>query len=262
MKMRLKMKMRFRYCAFLLLIISCDISNNSGDDDSGDLKKSKDTLSSTIEKSNDTVIQYYENGEIKCIGRIVDGNKLGVWKYYDENNVLNKAVQHTSDTVSYELDVNDFAFSTFHFHNEKGSIKIPENWQTKLQPDNTISIILSSRKECDSTSMFCSTFSVTLENNLEFPLAKLAEEEFKLFIEKFPKYKIVDDGKININGLEGFQKVYIFSVNGLDLGGITTWIRTEKYIFILTGIAPNLNQREFIKYLGALQEITNSFNYK
>lgn len=202
-------------------------------------------------------IKLYENGKIAEIGVMVNGLKNGVWKHYNENATLIEVGQYYNDSLLYYLDKSDFSFLPQAIEQEKINISMPLNWQIGHGDDP--SILLVSQKKCETT-IFCPNIILTkeiLKKNMDF--SNYLQISFELLQKRLPFFKPVAKGEITIDNLSAFQITYLMQVNGVKLGGITTWINNDSIIYIITGMANNESHGEFLKYKGLFKEITDSF---
>jgi hypothetical protein len=201
---------------------------------------------------------YSENGKLSEEGIMIMGLKNGIWKYYDKDNYLQKVLEYDNDKILFELDKADFSLLPHVIEKERIEINVPINWKTDT--NYNLPILLSSKKKCDVSVVFCPNFTLTkeaLQKDMTFD--DYLKFSYKLMGQKISYFKAVTQGQLLINGLPAFQIAYLGLVNGVKLGGVTTWINKGNDVYIVTGLAINEKDSEFLKYKGLFQEVASSF---
>ncbi len=247
-------------------------------------QNTKENLESTKKNLSDSVyIDHYSNGNKKIVTTIKDGKyhgkyssfdekgtiqeeglmimglKNGVWKYYNGNKNIKKVLQYYNDSLIFELDKSDFSLLNHTIENERIEIKIPSNWKT--ENGNAPQILLISQKRCDNSIVFCPNITFTKEELKEdMTFEDYLKFSFNLLQQKLPYFKAVAQGQIRIDGLSAFQLSYLTQVNGIKLGGLTTWINKGNKVYVLTAMAINEKNSEFLKYKGLFQEVASTFH--
>ncbi len=208
---------------FLFCIYSCETPKNNEVNDSIEIQ------------------QKVEHSEIKD----------GVLKEYNELNALMKVDLYYNDSLLFNLDLDDYDFVDKKLSN-KMTISVPEKWQTSDLEYGDLAIV----KSC--SEIFCPNFTITKEKvNDRFDL--YLDKNIGLLSKQFNVFKLIAQGGKKINTLESYQITYLMEVDNVRLGGITTWVKKDEVIYILTGMAINEKNSEFLKYKVLFQEIVESF---
>lgn len=203
---------------------------------------------------------YYENSNLKESGAMVNGLKNGVWKYYNTSGKLDNVAQYYNDKKVIDLDKVDYSFISKNIKSEKAEIILPINWQEENKAESE-NVILICKKKCDD--IFCPNITLTKEiinSSVEFD--EYLTKNYKLLAAGLPDFKEVKQSKLLIGNLPAMQLVYLTQINGIQIGGITTWIKNKDTIYIITGMASNEKENGFLKYKGLFQEISFSFKTK
>lgn len=215
-------------------------------------------------KINDTgqsfYVQFHKNNTIAETGMMLKNVKNGVWKNYDNNGILVTANLYHNGDILFELDKTDFYLLPTKLLPDSFEIDMPFKWQTIN--DSSLHIILGSRKQCDKSFIFCPNITIVKDRiNKDAVFDEYLTSQIDLLKGKYPGLHPVASGHIDINGFPSFQLTYIFQTNGLRLGGISTWIKANESVYIITGMASNQKNSEFLKYKDLFREIAGTFRH-
>jgi len=200
----------------------------------------------------------YENGNIAESGFMVNGMKSGVWKNYNEQGVLDNVKEYYNDKQMFDLDKADFSLLSRALEQEKIEINMPINWEVKGGDDPRL--LLVSQKNCNESVAFCPNITFTKEKlKDEMDFNSYLQLSVDLLQKQLSYFKPVAKGEVLIDNLPAFQMTYLMQVEGIKLGGITTWINNNGVVYVVTGMAINEENSEFLKYKGLFQEVTDSF---
>ena len=161
----------------------------------------------------------------------------------------------------YNLDISDFEYDSKKIDDNLG-IEIPKNWkiinEVKEEP-----VLLAIRKECGENISFCPNLTITYEspineNNIQAYLTA-SNDVLKSSIDN---YRVIKERKYAFEGNTYFEKIYTGSSQGINVGGITTWIFSNKKTYIITGLALNEKENSFLKYEGLFKDIIDKIKLK
>ncbi|HVU57605.1 MAG TPA: hypothetical protein VHD83_21225 [Puia sp.] len=151
---------------------------------------------------------YYEDGHIKSTGILVKGQKTSVWKFFDSSFNLLKVQHFSGDSVIYDLDPEDFRFEKKTDEKFGFTIKLPAGWTTELR-DTTV--ILASRKSCDTTFKFCPNVVIT-KDNLNKTSFKDYIDSLKMMVAgRFTNLHVVTERMFSVDGKPAFQAAFYFT---------------------------------------------------
>lgn len=204
--------------------------------------------------------RYYKDGALKSVGTVKNGDKTGLWKFYDKSNDLNKVVHYNADTVLVKLDKSDFDFKKYEIKKGSINIKIPKTWKTNLKEGSPKLLLSSTKKNCGSQFRFCPSITLTkeaIQNDMTFK--NYLSKSFKVLKGKFDQFKALAEGDLTIDNKRAYRLIYVVKERELKIGGITTWIKYGKKVYVLTCMAENQNGRDFLRFEGLFKEITKSF---
>lgn len=223
--------------------------------DSGILKtraKLKDGL------EHGSYMTFHENQIIATSGIKIKGKMNGIWKYYNPLGEIMSVKHFYNDSVLYNLDTNDFNFFKKEI-DEHMEIKVPSKWRI-VKGIESEQVLLSIRKDCDKEMSFCPSLTITYEASIsdETQISNYLKKSNDILVSSFNTYKVVKERNYVYEGQTYYEKIYTGSVQGINIGGITTWIFDKKNIYIITGLALNEKENPFLKQEGLFKEITNS----
>jgi hypothetical protein len=202
--------------------------------------------------------KFYENQSLAQTGLKIKGKMNGVWKYYNSKGEINSVKHFFNDSILYNLDVNDFSFSKRIIKNHL-EVNLPIDWNIIERIDSE-QVLISTRKDCDKSMSFCPSITITYESSItdEKQIMNYIEKSNIILSSSFKNYKTVKERKYIFDGQNYYEKIYIGNVNGMNLGGITTWIFDKKNTYIISGLALNEKEYSFLKQEGLFKDITNS----
>lgn len=223
--------------------------------DDGTLKVEK-TLKDGLEHGR--YISYFNNGSVEKVGLKIKGKMNGVWKNYNELGEIVSVNHYYNDDLLYNLDIDDFTYADYNVENFM-TINIPSKWKI-IKNVNSKEVLLSVRKDCGEKLVFCPTLTITAEPLVseETGINTYLDNVDDFLQARFDNYKEVKGRKFSFEGNIYYEKIYIGSIQGIKLGGISTWIFTKKRTFVITGLALNDNVNPFLKQEGLFKDISNS----
>lgn len=204
--------------------------------------------------------EFYKNGNLKLSGAMNSDKKVSVWRNFEEEGNLKSVNLYKADSIINTFGPKNFELS---YTKIKGlEIKVPTSWITDKNIDSTV--LLTSRKNCKDKSSFCPNYSLQLYNLIDLNLS--FEEFINLNLKKMNNqssfFKVIDQGTPPYEK-KAFQVIYILkSKNNYKLAGVSTFIQINDFVFIITGMAPNEEEDEFIEYKVLFQEISGSLRKK
>lgn len=244
-----------------ILIMACGDKYQKNDNikieyfENGNVKL-KVKLKNGVEHGN--YLEFHQNQSVSKSGVKIQGKKNGVWKYYSPSGKLTLAKHFFNDSILYNLDVNDFNFYNKiidgHFE-----IKIPKNWNV-IGEVNSEQLLLSIKKDCQQKLSFCPSLTITHESPIfdEIEITSYIQKSNDILNTTFDNYRTIKERKFIFEGQIYYEKIYTGKINGVTLGGITTWIFDRKNLYIATGMALNEKGNSFLKQEGLFKDITNS----
>lgn len=235
-------------------------------------------------KSSDIKEEYYTNGNIKLRAELeegvehgayfkfhknqtveesgvkIKGKKNGLWKYYDSLGKIKSAKHFYNDSLVYNLDTSDFEYRSKKV-DDVLQVEIPEKWTTIK--DIQKPVLLALKKECEKDISFCPNLTITYE-------LPINTSEIETYLKKnddvlkssLNNYKVLKKREYVFEGNTYFEKVYIGSSQGINIGGITTWIFSNERTYIITGLALNEKENSFLKYEGLFKDIVKETKLK
>jgi len=209
-------------------------------------------------KFNGKYIKFYKNGSIEEVGIMVDGLKNNVCKKYDQKGILIEVNQFFDDNVTLSLSVTDFLLEDTILDSNRIKLGSPIYWD-RVEIENTNVLFACQKKE--NKSVFSPNFTLTKED-LPINFDEYLKKNIEILENSLPFFKRIGQGNLIINNLPAYQISYLMLINGVKLGGVTTWINNNGVIYVITGIAINEVDGEFLKYKGLFQEISRTFRRK
>jgi hypothetical protein len=209
-------------------------------------------------KFNGYYKSFYKNGNIAKSGEMINNKKNSTWRYFNTNGTLEEVKIFDEDKLLFDMDTIDFSLSTIDVEEKNIKIDIPIHWDKITEYESPL--LLTSQKKCDDSFVFCPSITITkekLQNNYSFN--GYVNISYQLLQKRLGYFKPVSKGNLIINGHPAFQLTYFMLVDDVKLGGITTWIYNDGYVYIITGMSINEVDSEFLKYLGLFQEISATF---
>lgn len=230
------------------LLLSCN--NSGGEVESTDVSN----------KGDGVYTEKHDNGNVFVRGFLKKGLKEGVWKYYQKDGSLADVYLFSEDSLLFELDKDDFIFSAKSLNKHNASIEIPIKWEVVQEKES--SLLLTANKLCGDSMIFCPNLTVVYESiqKSEIKFEEYIKKCINLLEQKFPYFKLVAAGDVSNEDHLGYQITYLMLIDNVKLGGITTWINNGSDVYIITGMASNEKNSEFLKYKSLFQEITSSFS--
>lgn len=267
------MSMIKKYILFVVIItmISCkdeskqvklNNSNNSSDIKeeyyaNGNIKF-KAELKEGIEHG--AYFKFHKNQAVEESGIKIKGKKNGLWKYYDSFGKIKSAKHFYNDSLVYNLDTSDFEY-----HSKKIDdvlqVEIPEKWTIIKDIQNPV--LLALKKECEKDIPFCPNLTITYESSINTSeIETYLNKSDDVLKSSLDNYKMLKKREYVFEGNTYFEKVYTGSSQGINIGGITTWIFSNKRTYIITGLALNEKGNSFLKYEGLFKDIISEIKLK
>ncbi|RYD59283.1 MAG: hypothetical protein EOP56_00005 [Sphingobacteriales bacterium] len=201
------------------------------------------------------IYQHYSNsGNLDTQGLLISGMKTGVWKFYNNDNIVGCAY-YFNDTITFNLDKDDFITKHICFEGTNMCISAPLSWEIG-NIDKKLHYV---KKECRDS--FCPNLGITVDT-VNGDLESRVNRDLSAFEKRYPQIKFIDKKRLLIDSKESIRIGYIFSSQGNNLGALSTWIKNGKTVYIITGIAINEPAGEFLKLRGAFEEMSTSFRIK
>lgn len=202
-------------------------------------------------------VELYKNGNLKEKGVMSKGLKTGVWKTYYEDGDLKEVNQYNKGELTFKLDKYDFIFDTLFIDSNKIKILSPTNWESK---SSNGTLLYYSRKRCNDSVSFCPNITIAKEKIREgLKFNDYIDINIELLESQSSFIRIIKKYEFTLNGLPSYQTSYLLEENGIGLGALSTWIKVDDVSYVITGIAMNGKEGEFLKYRGLFREIALSF---
>jgi hypothetical protein len=202
---------------------------------------------------------FYENGNIAETGRMIDNRKTNIWRYFDRDGVLKEVKIFGMDSLLFDMDPVDFVLSTKNVEGESFEIDVPAAWNTTTEHEDPV--VMWTEKVCNdhfSPTITVTKQKISIEKSTGF--SDFVNSNFQLLQKEIPYFKPVAQESLIINDLQAFHLIYFFINDGVQMGGVTTWIYYgDGYVYIVTGTSINESRGEFFKYKDLFVEVASSF---
>ena len=204
--------------------------------------------------------EFYENQNVKESGIKIKGKKNGLWKYYNSSGEIKSAIHYYNDSLVYNLDIDDFEY-----HSKKIDdvlqVEIPEKW--KIIKDIQEPVLLALKKECEKGIPFCPNLTITYEPSINTSeIETYLKKNDDILKSSVDNYRVIKEREYAFEGNTYFEKIYAGNSQGINIGGITTWIFSNKKTYIITGLALNEKENSFLKYEGLFKDIIDKIKLK
>ena len=177
--------------------------------------------------------EYDKFGNKVVDGYMQKGNKIGLWKYYNENRTIEKARNYLNDTTFVVLEAKDYKYEEVFFDKIKCYLAIPSSWEKQIEFENP-NILISAVKS-NSGDTFNSNIVMSYEK-----LGNLTPEQYvannKATLEReYENFNEVSFKKSKVSKFESYELQFATNVNGVDISGITVWSKVNDNIVTFTG---------------------------
>ncbi|SNY99681.1 toxin-antitoxin system YwqK family antitoxin [Flagellimonas pacifica] len=204
--------------------------------------------------------KYFKNQTVEESGVKIKGKKNGLWKYYDSLGKIKSAKHFYNDSLVYNLDTSDFEYRS-KIIDAVLQVEIPEKWT--VIKDAQTPVLLALKKECEKDIPFCPNLTITYESSINTSeIETYLKKNDDVLKSSLNNYKVLKKREYVFEDNTYFEKVYIGSSQGINIGGITTWIFSNKRTYIITGLALNEKENSFLKYEGLFKDIINEIKLK
>lgn len=231
----------------LLLVASC---NSGGSDHQSNNEQPINT--------NGYYKEHFPSGKIKEEGLLVENERSGVWKSYDETGNLKEAVYYYKGEKIADLDPVDFDLETFYDTEKHLSIDLPKDWNVKKDFKESLLIAV---KPLDNAKEFSPNINVL---RFSLPDTISLEEAVNLNVadlrNSYEEIKFKEQQKITINSTEAIRVIYFVKHNDLKLGAITTYFSNKGNLYLVSCLA-NAEGDNFVKYKDLFLETTQTFKF-
>jgi len=277
------MKEKKKFICIILFSISIIACGGEDKMTSSETFKKKVIVNKERDRLGENYVEYYDNGIERVIsgqekgelhgayskfnsdgslseeGIMRNGLRNGVWKSYNKKGKLKSVKQYYNDSLLFDLDQLDFNFREVTIGQKGLKISVSKGWETSKK--EMYPVILVSKKKCDDSVIFCSNITVvkdSLRDGVDFNT--YLQLNYDLLQNQFNNFRLIARGNIKVGDFSAFQITYLMQTDGVKLGGITTWIKNGEIIYVITGLALNEGNSDFLKYKGLFQEITSSLS--
>lgn len=204
--------------------------------------------------------KFHKNQAVEESGVKIKGKKNGLWKYYDSFGKIKSVKHFYNDSLVYNLDTSDFEYRSKKI-DDVLQVETPKKWTIIKDIQNPV--LLALKKECEKDISFCPNLTITYE-------LPINTSEIETYLKKnddvlkssLDNYKVLKKREYVFEGNKYFEKVYTGSSQGVNIGGITTWVFNNKRTYIITGLALNEKENSFLKYEGLFKDIINKIKLK
>lgn len=199
--------------------------------------------------------EFYKNGILKTKGKHNNGQRISIWRFYNDLEILEKVELYQDGKIINEFGPKNFDLETVNINQLQ--FDVPISWNTQVNPEENI--LLTTVENIENVE-FSSNFSVTIIelSKTEYSFQDIVNLNLEAYKEQSNFFKIIDQGKPNFN-FPSHQVIYIIETqDGQRLAGVTTFVRIGDYAFNMTGLARNENKGEFIEYKVLFQEMSGS----
>lgn len=196
------------------------------------------------------------NGNKLKEGYMVNGLKHGLWKNY-ENNDLISVQRFKNDSLEYELDKNDYIYREVYLEQIQSYVPIPKNWDTNVNFENE-KLLLTSVKDCDNPEGYCPNIVFTYENLDDISFKDFVFNDRKQLSENLEDFKEVKFGKNN-GRYDSYELRYVKRVKGVNTAGLCIWFNFDDKVVIFTSRS---EKKEINKYILLFMEVGNSITKK
>lgn len=198
---------------------------------------------------------YYANGNIKQFGNLVDGKKVGTWKFLSWDSKLDSVVLYEDDKPVFILDKTDFEFSEVYFAENKFKIKLPNKW---VKVDEPKALLVARKSDCIKPN-YCPNIIIEVGNINTNDLHSYVKLYFDLLSKNLEKFSIISERQFLINRFVAYEVGYVFDIKGEQIGNLNTFIINGSSIYNISCSASNRPRGEFLKFKNLFEEITFSF---
>ncbi|AUC16613.1 hypothetical protein BTO06_16300 [Tenacibaculum sp. SZ-18] len=209
-------------------------------------------------KEHGLYFEYYRNQIPSKTGVKINNKKNGLWKEFDKRGKIISAYHFFKGKLIYNLDVEDFDYLRYFIDNKDLEISIPRKWEV-IENFKSKKVLLSIRKKCIKQLAFCPSVTITKDSPYsdQKKILHYLQENTNALKLKFQNYKLIKERSYHVGDNLYHEIIYIGSIKGVNLGGVTTWIFNKKKTYIITGLALNEKNNSFLKSEGLLRDLTN-----
>ena len=185
-------------------------------------------------------------------GYMIDGLKRGIWKDYQDNNLI-RVQKFMNDSLEYELDKNDYIYEEVYLEGIDSYVPIPKSWDTNLVFKNK-KLLLTSVKDCNNVKEYCPNIVFNYENLDGASFKNFVLNDRRQIHENIEGLKEIEFDK-NIGKYESYQLRYIKQTKGIEITGLCIWINLDNKVVIFRG---STEKNDINKFLLLFIEIGNS----
>lgn len=190
-------------------------------------------------------------------GYMLDGKKVGVWKYYKNNNLV-KAEKYLNDSLQLVLDEKDYKYEEQYLKEINSYIAIPQSWKTNLDFD-TEHILLTSVKDCRNEDSYCPNIVLSYEDLENKIFKEYVIEDAKALTDAIENFEKLNFKESKVSKMPSFELKYLSTINGVDIAGVLIWSKINDKIVTFNG---NSLQKEASNYRLLFQELGYSITPK
>lgn len=199
--------------------------------------------------------EFYKNGILKTKGKHNNGQRISIWRFYNDVEMLEKVKLYKDGESINEFGPKNFDLETVNINQLQ--FDVPISWDTQVNPEENI--LLTTVENIENVE-FSSNFSVTITelSKTGYSFQNIINLNLEAYKEQSNFFEIINQGKPNFN-FPSHQVIYIIETHdGQRLAGVTTFVQIGDYAFNMTGLARNENKGEFIEYKVLFQEMSGS----
>ncbi len=190
-------------------------------------------------------------------GYMLKGKKVGVWKYY-QNNDLVKAEKYVNDSLQLVLDENDYKYEEKYLKEINSYLAIPKNWKTNLDLSNQ-NILLTSVKDCENQSSYCPNIVVSYEELGNTQFEDYVIKNVEALTDAIENFKEIEFKESKISRIPSFELKYLSTTNEVDIAGVLIWLEINNKVITFNGNSP---KNEISNYRLLFQELGYSITLK
>lgn len=238
----------------LIVLIVCSLFSASCDSINKDLvHENRNIITDTV---SGIINSKYPSGKLKESGRLIEGRKNGIWKFYDEEGHLSSVEYFYKNEKLAIVDKNDFIYTTILIDNI--SIDLPFQWEIKRNYKKAMLFAVKNNLESSKFAPTINILKVPIDTGFE--INKFIMQDQEDLKNNYNDIAFTEVKHLKVSGLNAYEMLYYIKLNNFKLVTVSTYIQKGNDLYIITHIS-EANKDEFMKYNDLFDEIINSFNF-